>query len=224
LAPDDIVLRGQRAAVDLEARADTQPAHDFIASLIASNPAALGLVADQWFYLALCERDLAAARSALQHMASDACQAEGIPFPRTWCEGVVARLSGDEAGAQQKFTQTRVEAEKMIIEQPQDGGSYCVLALTQAALGQRADALRNGERAAQLLPVSKDAIRGATLLTYVCLVDAWSGATESALGKLAHAAAIPAPLSYGNLRLHPFWDPLRDDARFEQVVATLAPK
>jgi hypothetical protein len=31
-------------------------------------------------------------------------------------------------------------------------------------------------------------------------------------------------LSYGALKLHPLWDPLRGDPRFEQIVASLAPK
>jgi hypothetical protein len=31
-------------------------------------------------------------------------------------------------------------------------------------------------------------------------------------------------LSYGALKLLPFWDPLRGDPRFEKIVAELAPK
>jgi hypothetical protein len=35
---------------------------------------------------------------------------------------------------------------------------------------------------------------------------------------------LPSPLSYGQLKLLPFWDPLRGDPRFEKIVASLEPK
>jgi hypothetical protein len=44
------------------------------------------------------------------------------------------------------------------------------------------------------------------------------------LEQLSVAARIPGYLSYGQLRLHPYWDPLRGDPRFEKIVESLAPK
>jgi hypothetical protein len=46
---------------------------------------------------------------------------------------------------------------------------------------------------------------------------------DQAIEQLKHAAAIPGDVSYGRLRLHPFWDSLRGDPRFEKIVAALAP-
>ncbi|HMJ06844.1 MAG TPA: hypothetical protein VK474_11355, partial [Chthoniobacterales bacterium] len=95
LKPNEIGLRVQRAAVDLEWRADTAPLHAAIASTVANDPAAAGAVADQWIDLALAERDGTAATRALAYMSATGCQVETIPFPRSWCEGLVARVNGD---------------------------------------------------------------------------------------------------------------------------------
>ncbi|MGI8819467.1 MAG: hypothetical protein ACR2ID_01120 [Chthoniobacterales bacterium] len=224
LAPSDLALGAQRAAVELEARADPKPLHRFLASVLATKPAASAVIADQRFYLALCERDLVEAGNALRSPESDACATEGVPLPHAWCEGVVARLAGDEVLATAKFNETRTEVAKMLAEQPDSGVAHCALGMAEAALGSAAEAVRDGQRALQLLPVSKDAIRGANLMNYFAVICAWSGQTDMALETLGVVTTTPGTLSYGNLRLHPYWDPLRGDPRFEAIVASLAPK
>jgi hypothetical protein len=72
--------------------------------------------------------------------------------------------------------------------------------------------------------VSKDALEGADLMVNLALIYAWTGEKDRALEQLAKAAQIPGNLSYGLLKLHPEWDSLRGDARFERIVASLAPK
>ena len=57
----------------------------------------------------------------------------------------------------------------------------------------------------------------------MALIYAWIGEKNVALDKLAMAARLPGELDYGSLRLHPCWDSLRDDPRFEKIVASLAP-
>jgi len=96
--------------------------------------------------------------------------------------------------------------------------------MADAALGQREDAIREGRRAVELLPVTKDSITGSLLLEFLALTYAWTGEKDLALQQLAVVASIPSELSYGQLRLHPYWDPLRGDPRFEKIVESLAPK
>jgi len=56
------------------------------------------------------------------------------------------------------------------------------------------------------------------------LIYAWTGEKNLAIDQVAATLQIPSDLNYGKLRLHPFWDPLRGDPRFEKLVASLAPK
>jgi hypothetical protein len=81
-----------------------------------------------------------------------------------------------------------------------------------------------GKRAVDLLPINKDAINGPLLVGYLAVIYAWTGENDLALDQLERAIAVPSYWSYGNLVLHPYWDPLRGDPRFEKIVASLAPQ
>ncbi|PYK38702.1 MAG: hypothetical protein DME60_10835 [Verrucomicrobia bacterium] len=224
LAPNDVALRMQRAGVALNWRADPKPQHAAIQTILAENTNVAALVADQWFQLALLERDSAAAERALAAMSPGGCQDGSIPFPNSWCEGLAARLRGDESAAGVAFTNARKELEKTVRDQADYAEGLCVLGIIDAALGNRENAIREGQRAVQLMPVSKNAIEGPLLIKYLALIYAWTGEKDRALKRLDEAAKLPSFLSYGQLRLYPYWDSLRGDPRFEKIVASLAPK
>ena len=130
----------------------------------------------------------------------------------------------DEEKARSAFTAARAEQEKIVQAQPDFGPAWCVLGLIDAALGRKEEALREGRRAVEILPVEKDAIRGPVMIKYLAMIAAWAGDKDLACQQLAIAARPPSPVTYGQLKLLPFWDPLRGDPRFEKIVASLAPK
>jgi hypothetical protein len=99
-----------------------------------------------------------------------------------------------------------------------------VLGLVDAALGRKEEALREGHRAVELLPVEKDPINGIAMVKYLAMIAAWVGDKDLACEQLAVAIHPPSRLTYGQLKLLPFWDPLRGDPRFEKILASLAPK
>jgi len=224
LAPSDANTRIVRALVDLDSRADTKPLHDTIDSLLAENPGAANLFADQWLYLALCERDQVTGSRALAAVPSNGISLGSTWFPRSWCEATAARARGDTNASRAAFTAARVEIEKSIRDQPDYAQGLTVLAMIDAGLGRKEDAIREGRRAVELLPISKDAIDGSDLMTNLALVYAWIGEKDLAFQQLTAVASTPGQLSYGQLRLHPYWDPLRGDPRFEKILALFTPK
>jgi tetratricopeptide (TPR) repeat protein len=133
-------------------------------------------------------------------------------------------VKGDDNAARTAFLQARSEVEKTISEQPNYGPGFSVLGLIDAALGRNEDALREGRHAIELLPITKDSIDGAELVKYLAVIYAWCGEKDLAIEQIGKTLRIPSTLSYGNLKLHPYWDPLRGDPRFEKVVADLEPK
>ena len=224
LVPKDPGMRVQRGLAEVEWRANPKPLHSIIHAIISEDPKAAAGIAGSWLYLALCERDHGAATHAVAAMTDDSCRNEGIPFPRAWCEGVAARARGDARAADAAFTSARVEVEKTLIKQPRYPEATCVLGMIDAALGHKEEAIGLGRHAVELLPVTKDAINGALLVEYLALIYAWTGEQDQALEQLTIATKIPSDVSYGQLHLHPYWDPLRGDPRFEKIVASLAPK
>jgi tetratricopeptide (TPR) repeat protein len=133
-------------------------------------------------------------------------------------EGVIARLAKDDAKARAAFTSARAEQEKFIQAQPNYGPTVCVLGLIDAALGRKQEALREGRRAVELLPVEKDAVRGIAVVKFLAMIAAWVGDKDLAIEQLAIAIRNPSDVSYGQLKLMPFWDPLRGGARFDKIV------
>ena len=225
ITPKDAALRASRAEVELNWHADPRPLISTIEAFVAEDSSEAKHLAYVWLRGALCERDFDGASRALAALPIDGCYDNSIPVPRSWCEGVVAQFRGDKAAAHAAFTSVRAEAAKIAAEQPNYAEALCVLGMADAALGNKEDAIREGRRAVELLPVTKDAIIGARLVHYLALIYAWTGEKDLALEQLSVAASLPSLfLSYGYLRLHPYWDPLRGDPRFEKIVASLAPK
>jgi serine/threonine-protein kinase len=224
ITPKDGALRASRAAIELNWHADPLPLISTIEAHIAEDSSEAKHLAWAWIRGALCKRDYDGARRAMDALPIDGCYDDSIPFPRSWCEGVVAQFRGDKAAAHAAFTSMRAEASKIVAKQPNYAEALCVLGMADAALGNKEDAIREGRLAVELLPVTKDAIIGPLLLKYLALIYAWTGKKDLAFEQLTIAAKLPCTLSYGELRLHPNWDPLRGDPRFEKIVASLAPK
>jgi tetratricopeptide (TPR) repeat protein len=224
LAPKDASLRASRAQIELDWHADPRPQISTIEAIIAEDPREAKNTADVWLRGSLCERDFDGALRALGALPTDGCYQDTIPFPESWCEGVVAQARGDKTAARAAFTNVRTKVAKLVAEQPDYAEGLCVLGMADAALGNKEGAIREGRRAVELLPVTKDAIIGPLLVQNLALIYAWTGEKNLALEQLAAAARIPGYLSYGQLRLHPYWDSLRGDPRFEKIVASLAPK
>ena len=116
---------------------------------------------------------------------------------------------------------------KIVQAQANYGPALCVLAMIDAALGHKELALDEGRRAIALMPLEKDVNNGSQVLSYFAITAAWAGEKELASQQLDTGLRAPnasVVLSYGALKLLPFWDPLRGDPRFEKIVASLAPK
>jgi TolB-like protein/Tfp pilus assembly protein PilF len=228
IVPDNVETRANRDLNQLCWKGDARPLHQTIDSILAQGPSAIASAADIWFLCALAERDPAAGERALVAMGDNPCWSEGvINLSRNFGEGLLARMTKDEARARTAFEAARAQQEKIVQAQPDYGPALCVLAMIDAALGHKELALEEGRRAIALMPIEKDVINGSRVLQYFAITAAWAGDKELALQQLETGLRAPVAsvmLSYGALKLHPVWDPLRGDPRFEKIVESLAPK
>jgi TolB-like protein len=218
---NDAVTKVQHAFVELDSKADTGPLHQAIESIRATNPAAIPSIANNWLVCALAERDGTAAENALTAFGESPItfgSTENVLFNRLFVEGVIARMTKDEDRARSAFIAARAEQAKIIQAQPNYGPALCVLGLIDAGLGRREEALREGRRAVELLPVEKDQVGGNVMIKYLAMIAAWLGDKDLACEQLAIALRRPSDLSYGQLKLMPTWDALRGDPRFERIV------
>jgi TolB-like protein/tRNA A-37 threonylcarbamoyl transferase component Bud32/Tfp pilus assembly protein PilF len=224
IEPNHAETKVVRANVDLDWKADTQPLHQLINEIRAENPTGMRGIANNWLICALAERDAAAANDALIALGETPFVDGSVQWNHPLVEGLIARMTKDDAKARAAFTAARAEQEKIVQAEPNHGPPRCVLGLIDAALGRKEEALREGRRAVELLPVEKDAIRGKAMIRYLAKIAAWVGDNDLACEQLAIATQVPSGVTYGQLKLMPWWDPLRGDPRFEKIVASLAPK
>jgi tetratricopeptide (TPR) repeat protein len=228
IVPDSAETQDLRGLFYFFWKADTRPPLQAIDAILAQEPSAIAVAADTWFLCALADRDMATAERALVAVGDNNCWNEGvISLSRSFGEGLLARMVKDEARARTAFEAARAQQEKIVQAQPDYGPALCVLGLIDAALGRKDLALDEGRRAIALTPVEKDVVNGSRVLQYFAITATWAGDKELALQQLEaglHAPAASQMLSYGALKLLPFWDPLRGDPRFEKIVTSLAPK
>jgi len=219
--PNDAAIRAERALVELNSKADTQPLHQMVESIRTTNPSAVPSIANLWLFCALAERDAAASKNALIALGENPVNlglTDNVLLNRAFVEGVIARMTKDDDKAQLAFTTARTEQEKSVQAEPNYAQPLCALALIDAGLRRKDEALREGRRAVELLPPEKDALDGSATIKYLAMIAAWVGDKDLACEQLGTAIRIPSGLSYGQLKLLPFWDPLRGDSRFEKLI------
>jgi tetratricopeptide (TPR) repeat protein len=229
IVPGDPGTRISRARVAFDWRADIRPFQQTLATLNAEDPK---LAAEQDDVdLALCERNPAAVTRALENYPREGLAQNGVLLPYAYYQGLVAQVQGDSAKAKAAFAVARSEVEKTVEKQP-DGASQwrgfpaalSFLGIMDAGLGRKDEAIREGRHACELLPISKDAVDGPALAVNLTQIYAWTGEKDLAIAQIEAVERVPNQLSYGVLKLHPIWDPLRGDPRFEKILASLAPK
>jgi len=226
LDPKNVVARTWRAAVEIDRRADTQPLHEEIGKILAEDPAQAESddIKPSRFFLALFERDFAAADRAAAVLSRQNSVGGDSELSRDFWIGVTARMKGDAAASQAAFAAARLDREKLVQAQPDNGPFLSGLGVIDAALGRKEEALREGRRAIELTPLSKNSLHGFAVLNDFAVICSWTGEYDLAFRQLEELTRIPGGPSYGDLRLNPIWDPLRGDPRFEKIVQSLAPK
>jgi len=227
LKPNDMDVRIDRGGgLEMHWRADTRRWHATIDKILADEPASANdqAMKSQRFQLALFERDFIAASRAVAALPQ-----EGLDgLSRDFWMGVVARAKGDVVAAQAAFTAARAEQEAAVraarARQPDIASALSILGAIDAGLGRKEEALREGRRAVELVPLAKDSTDGPRAVFILALIYAWTGERDLAIEQLEIVAKIPTGPTYGMLRLDPVWDSLRGDPRFEKMVASLAPR
>jgi TolB-like protein/Tfp pilus assembly protein PilF len=230
LAPDSVNAKVVRAYLNFWSQGSTAALKEVLEQIPPGvDPS--GLVTRARWDMAMIQRDYAAADQALTSCPLDQFQSGGQPTPKSFYRGCVALARGDEADARTHFDATLTLFEAAVQQAPANALRHANLGLVYSFLGRKEEAIREGHRAVELMPDSKDAVFGPWMTGYLAMIYARVGEADSALPLLEHLLMSPGPVDYTNccitqndLRNRWQWDPLRDNPRFQKLLAEPAPK
>ncbi len=136
------------------------------------------------------------------------------------CLAEAYAIRGDAAGVHSHAEEARKALEENLRATPQYPQRHASLGLALAYLGKKEEAIREGERALSLQPVTKDAVEGPYNQHQLARIYMLVGEPEKALDQLEPLLKIPYWLSPAWLQIDPNFDPLRKNPRFQKLLAT----
>jgi TolB-like protein len=177
-------------------------------------------------YLALIDGNFAEAERVLAVSPREDFQDIDYSFyyPKAWFEAMIARAKGDSAAAAAAFSTARTILEQRLVAKPEHARTLAVLAQVDAGLGRKELAIQEAQHAVDLMPLSKDIYDGALVLEGLAQVYTWTNEPDLAIELLQKLVTMPSYVYYARLKLHPMWNPLRGDPRFDKILNSLAPK
>jgi serine/threonine-protein kinase len=213
---DERVTRAQSAVLW---KGDLAPLRSALSALEPGSDAYAGNAAG-YFNMYWWSRDFTNALRIAQNNSDDDWSDTGnIALPRllfvAW-----AQQAANDAKAAETYAAVRKMATAAVAQQGERADPHLTLAFAAAGLGDKDEAIREGRRAVELLPPSRDALSGAGMLVYLAQIYVRVGNYDAAFDALRSTA----PLFSGNavspslLKLDPNWDPIRNDPRFAQLV------
>ena len=225
MVPASLVAKIQSGYVDFWWKGETQ----LLKSLLSQVPAGVDpdgvMTACRW-EVAMLERDFPAAKSVLeQTSASELSYTNGGTTPKKFMEGCVYLAQGDRSSAGKYFEAARPIFEAAVKDAPESADRRANLGWLYAFMGRKEDAIREGRRAVELKPESKDAFDGAIMNCYLALIYARVGEKDLALPLLERLLQTPGAvdsadysITINDLKYRWEWDPLRDDPRFQKLI------
>ncbi|PYK49960.1 MAG: hypothetical protein DME20_05445 [Verrucomicrobia bacterium] len=230
LAPDSVNVKIQRGYTEFFAKGSTAPIKVALES-IPANVDPDGVVTFARWDVSLMDRDPAAAERALASCRLETITSQpGAPLPKSYLQGCIDLVRNDTARAQIDFEAARPALEKTVANSPQDPTRHAQLGLLYAFMGRKEDALREGQRAVELKPLTRDVIEGAIAQAFQALIFARTGETDRATSEIERLLTTPFAVDYSDdsitlsdLRTRWEWDPLRN-ARFQKILTGPEPK
>jgi TolB-like protein/Flp pilus assembly protein TadD len=219
VAPDSFSLRGVKAQIALVARGDLSVAEDMLANVPAGFDSE-GAISSARVSVRILQRKFSDALQLVQSYPGEIFHSFGTaPVPKALSEGILYLLLHENEKARDAFQRARPAAERLIGESPDDPSRHLVLAQVLVGLGDKQGGIAEANRAAELLPESRDAFDGPGVTIGQAQVLAWAGENDRALELIKRSLSTPNGITVPVLKIDPGWDPIRNDPRFQQLIA-----
>ncbi len=177
-------------------------------------------IAYTWVLLEIWDGDYQEALDRLAVVSSEVLlDWQDFYLPKAQLYGRIYGLMGNRQRERAYYDSARSMLESKIQQRPDDARFRSALGIACAGLGRKEDAIREGELAVELLPMSKEAWRGAWRVEELARIYTMVGEYDAAIDQLESLLAVPSNTAVPMLRIDPTWDPLREHPRFQALLA-----
>jgi TolB-like protein/Flp pilus assembly protein TadD len=218
MAPQSFGLRGSKAKLALDWKGDFSVAENMLAHVPAGvDPG--GLVTFGRINILILQRKFPEALTLVESLPEGIIHGDSsAPTPKSLLEGLIYLGLKQPAKAKASFERALPLVEQSVRELPNDPPRHAMLGGVLAFLGRKEEAIREGKRAMELRPESKDAFDGPMYTMNLAQIYTWIGEKEQAVELIKHSLSTPNGITAPLLKLDPIWDPLRDDSRFQALI------
>lgn len=172
------------------------------------------------FYLESRKGNYDAARSVLEQVGTNEIFSNQFRyFPNSLMRALLDHQQGNSAMTKKHAGEAKQLLERMIRKTPNDARLHSALGIALALLGNSVDAVRAGLKGVELLPLEKEAWRGSFRLMDLAIVYVLAGDQEKSVDTLERLLSIPAEVSKNDIRTDPMWNSLRNNKRFQRLIA-----
>jgi serine/threonine protein kinase/Flp pilus assembly protein TadD len=222
LAPDNATTYGERALNFILWKGDLHSAVETIEEGLKygrTRSSEDNLLSYMRYKIGLIKGDYDGAERAIgTRGAAASLDNQFVYYPPPLLLARLETLRGSSAKARTLYQEALETIETRLKENPNDERAYSSLGIAYAGLGRKDEAIRSALKGVELLPVEKEAWRGAHRLVNLAMVYTMVGEQEKALDMLERLLSIPSEVSAYLLRLDPTWEPLRKNKRFQTLV------
>ncbi len=219
LAPDVLDRYAYKAFIMLAGFGDIAGAKSALseASAVTAFAASRDIQRAQ-IQIALVEKNYATGLAILSSSIDDFTDNQFVYATRTEMMAELYDLMNDHEKARRAYDSARVTLERKVAQRPDDARYHSALGMVYAGLGRSDDALREGKRAVELMPISKEAWRGAYRVLDLAYIQMLVGQQDEAVTRLSELLSMPSEFTAAWLRLDPRWTPLKGNPRFQKLV------
>jgi eukaryotic-like serine/threonine-protein kinase len=171
-----------------------------------------------WAYQEILERKYDAAIKRLDQMPVQVFREEGVFIPKSLWRAQLLRYKKENSVAQKSFEEARSYLEQVVKESPESAPVHSSLGKTYAGLGLKEDAIREGNKAIELVPFSTDKFMGPSFLIDLTEIYTTTGEYDQAFDQIEILLSHPTLFSVQILKLDPIFDPLRSHPRYKQII------
>jgi serine/threonine protein kinase/cytochrome c-type biogenesis protein CcmH/NrfG len=215
LGPEQVYIYGMRHLNFLDWKGDLNESRRILESMPQKEPAFYNSF---WLTQEITERKYDVALDRLNRITVEVFQEEAKFRPKSLVRGDILSFMKKDSLARLEYEKAAIFLESQAKERPENAAVFASLGKAYAGLGRKEDAIHQGKKAMEMVPLSIDKFMAPIYIINMAEIHTMLGDYDQALDEIEQVLAIPFSFSIKSLELLPTWDPLRSHPRYKQIV------